>query len=250
MPKAKNGDISIYYEVVGSGPPLILHHGLGGWGGAWREPDYVGALENDYKLILMDARGHGKSDKPHDPESYHMENRAGDVTAVLDDLGISKTHYLGYSYGGRIGFEVAKCAPERVLSLIIGGAGAKGRNPDTPNPTRQLLEAGPEAAVAMFEQAGPISDEFKAGLRANDYQALLAIIDSPSLDLEGDMPKMTMPFLLYAGENDPAFGAMQEAGKMLPHATFISLPGIDHLRGLMEINLVLPHIKKFLAQVR
>ncbi len=251
MPKAKNGDINIYYEVEGEGPPLVLHHGVTMRLDGWRELGYVDGLKNDYQLILVDARGHGKSDKPHDPSAYTMEHRIGDVTAVLDDLGISSAHFFGYSYGGQIGFELAKYAPERAKSLIIGGAGAEGRKPDDPTSLGiiQLLEAGPEALVAVVEQSVPLSPDMKAGLMANDFKALVAILKSPWPDLEGDLPVMTMPFLLFAGESAPDFPAMQEAGRLLPDATFFSLPGLDHFQAYFRSDLVLPHVKEFLARV-
>ena len=249
MPYANNNGINIYYEVEGEGPPLVLHHGLTGFLESWRDLGYVDSLRNDYRLILMDARGHGKSDKPHEPEAYTMEHRVGDVTAVLDDLDISSAHFYGYSYGGRIGFELAKLAPERVRSLIIGGAGVRGMNPDFAKEMIQLLEAGPEAIVAVFEQAGPISADMKARLLANDCEALIAISKSPWPDLEDDLPSMPMPFFLFAGESDPAFPTIEEASKRLPDVTYVPLPGLDHIQAASRSDLVLPHIKEFLARV-
>ena len=77
MPYTKNGDVNIYYEVEGEGPPLVMLHGLTSSLEGWRESGYIDALKDDYQLILMDARGHGKSDKPHDPAMYISENLVG-----------------------------------------------------------------------------------------------------------------------------------------------------------------------------
>jgi pimeloyl-ACP methyl ester carboxylesterase len=71
----------------------------------------------------MDARGHGKSDKPHEPEQYSMKHMTHDVVAVLDELGITRANFWGYSMGGRIGLALGKYAPDRFSSLIIGGSG-------------------------------------------------------------------------------------------------------------------------------
>lgn len=253
MPYAKKVDINIYYEVEGEGPPLVLHHGLTGSLESWREYGYVDALRNEYQLILMDARGHGKSDKPHDPEAYSMEHRVGDVTAVLDDLNFSSAHFFGFSYGGRIGLELAKFVPERMRSMIIGGSGPQRGDPSAPNPVLQLLEAGPEAMIALFEQTEPLSAERKARILANDFEALIAIVNSlsPKPDLVDDLPGMTMPFLVFAGEADELNPQeeLKEVYKNLPDATFFTLPGLDHGQSWSRSDLVLPHIKEFLARV-
>ncbi len=251
MTYVNNNGVRIHYQVEGAGSPLVLHHGLTGSLEDWREFGYVDSLKSDYQLILLDARGHGASDKPHDPEAYAMEHRVSDVTAVLDDLSISSAHFFGYSYGGRVGLEFAKLAPERARSLIIGGSGPKEQSPNDPHPVLELLEAGPEALVAAFEQSGPVSPGWSARLLANDFEALIAILKSGRPSLEDELSGMTMPFLVYAGESDalnPHTGA-KEYAKHLPNATFFSLPGLDHIQGMTRSDLVLPHVQKFLTQV-
>ncbi len=79
-------------------------------------------MKNDYQLILVDARGEGDSDKPYDPDAYRIELMVKDILSVLDDLGLEKMHYMGYSSSGDLGYGVARLAPERCYSLIIGGA--------------------------------------------------------------------------------------------------------------------------------
>ena len=73
-------------------------------------------------MVLLDARGHEASDKPHDPAAYGLLNHVADVLAILEALQLSKAHFFGYSMGGLIGFGLAKYAPGRVESLVIGGA--------------------------------------------------------------------------------------------------------------------------------
>ena len=251
MPFADNNGVRIHYQVEGEGPPLVLHHGLAGTLENWRHLGYVEELKRDYQLILMDARGHGASDKPHDPEAYSIEHRVSDVVAVLDDLDIGSAHFFGYSMGGSIGFRFAKFAAERARSLIIGGASASGRDPNVPHPFLGPLEAGPEALVAWFEQSGPVSVEFRDQLLANDFEALIASVIVPQRGIEDDLPGMTMPILLYVGENDDGASpmAVQENANRLPNATFVSLPGLDHFQAGRRSDLVLPHVKKFLARV-
>src|SRR5215475_3637443 len=121
MPYAKNGNIRIHYEVEGHGPTLVLQHGFTHSLKRWYLHGYVESLRNDYELVLIDARGHGGSDKPHDPSAYTLAQRAGDVVAVLDDLGRATAFFWGYSMGGRVGFGLAKYAPERIAAFVLGG---------------------------------------------------------------------------------------------------------------------------------
>lgn len=251
MPYAKNGDINIYYEVEGDGPPLVMLHGLMGSLESIRESGYIDALKDDYQIILMDARGHGKSDKPHDPAMYIGEIIVSDVIAVLDSLGIETTNFFGYSYGGGIAFECAKYAPQRMKSLIVGGAGARHPPPEMLKGNIKLFEAGMAALVAAREQTGPISPGVKARMLANDCGALVAICKAigSSPAIEDDLPSMNMPFLLFVGESDAAFPGVEETSKLLPDATFISFPGLDHIQAGSRLDLVIPHIKEFLSRV-
>jgi pimeloyl-ACP methyl ester carboxylesterase len=99
----------------------VLQHGFTDSLESWYEFGYVSALKPDYRLILLDARGHGGSEKPHEPAAYEDQLNVADILAVLDTLHIATAHFFGYSMGGWIGFALAKYAPERVSSLIIGG---------------------------------------------------------------------------------------------------------------------------------
>lgn len=153
MPYVNNQGVRIHYEVVGAGPPLVLHHQTFGSLESWQDFGYLNALKRDRQLILMDARGHGASDKPHDPSAYSLPLRVGDVTAVLDDLGIGQTDYFGYSLGGWIGFGLARCAPLRLRSLILGGAHPYAENMQV---FRDMMPQDPGAFIAMLEKVfGP-----------------------------------------------------------------------------------------------
>ena len=83
---AVNKGVRIHYEIVSSGPPLVLQHGWANSLEYWRDFGYTEVLKKDYKLILIDARGHGKSDIPKNPEVYDTSFMAYDVIAVLDHL--------------------------------------------------------------------------------------------------------------------------------------------------------------------
>ena len=85
MPRVDNKGISIHYRVEGNGPPLVLGHGITDSSDVFYERGYVAALKANYRLVLIDARGHGQSDKPHEPLSYASEKVSSDIVSVLDD---------------------------------------------------------------------------------------------------------------------------------------------------------------------
>ena len=122
MPYASNGDVRIHYEVEGDGAPLVLHHGFAGCGEDWRDFGLAEVLRRSHRLIILDGRGTGASDKPHDPTACGIAARVADVTAVLDQMGLADAHFYGQSYGGWIGWCVALHAPDRLRSLIVSGA--------------------------------------------------------------------------------------------------------------------------------
>jgi pimeloyl-ACP methyl ester carboxylesterase len=249
MSHAVNRGVRIHYEVVGRGPTLVLHHGLTSTLDDWHELGYVDALKESFELVLLDARGHGRSDKPHDPDAYAPALRVGDVTAVLDQLEIGHAHFLGYSYGGRVGLELALLHPGRVRSLVIGGAGPNGRAADDPNTTLRVLETGHDALIGLFEKSAPVSPAFRERLRAADLAALVALAGKPRDCLDDQVPRVVMPTLVYCGDLDGGHAKHRAFAGRLPNGLFASLPGLDHVQTFRRSDLVVPHVKRFLAEV-
>lgn len=253
MQHVDNKGISIHYEVQGEGPPLVLMHGFGVSLEVWSQRGYVEALKNDHQLVLIDGRGFGASDKPHDPEAYKMALRVADVVAVLDALSVSKAHYLGHSMGGWIGWSIAKYAPERFYTLIIGGASPYGSLPEGEEWSfLELLKKGKEVFLAAGERVfGPRwTPELKAIISANDPEALIAVLSvQEELGIEDILPTIMLPCLLIGGEEDPLHAGAERCAKRMPNATCVTLPNLDHIEAECRTDLVLPHICQFLAEV-
>jgi pimeloyl-ACP methyl ester carboxylesterase len=266
MPFAINNGIKIHYQVEGKGPPLMLVHGFGGSLSNWIESGYTEGLSKDHRLILVDVRGFGESDKPHDSSDYAFQYLVADLIAILDKLKIDKTDYFGYSMGGRIGFRIPIYAPQCFNSLIIGGAaypikGEEDSKDDALVFINQTLEAAIKEApqkpmeyfVAVFEKRmGSLSQSRKSIFLANDPLALQASIRafrgvvSPK---SGEvLPKIALPVLLFVGEADPRFPTIKECALRIPGARFVSLPGLDHVQAGARAELILPHIKIFLDE--
>jgi len=266
MPYANNQGVKIHYQVEGQGAPLVLLHGLSETCEIWRIASYVESLKKEYTLILVDARGHGDSDKPHDSEAYTMKLMASDVVAVLDDLKVSKAHFLGYSMGGWIGFGVAKYSAHRFHSLIIGGMHPYARTNQSwdkwltayRNAFSNDSVDKSEKLALVEEWLGPTAakmPEWKAYaqrvLAANDWEAFLALVSRDwGRGFDDVLPTMTMPVMLYVGETDSFYSGVRECAKSIPNAAFISFPGLGHTDVEARKDLVLPHISKFLKKVR
>ena len=215
----------------------------------WYEFGYVDALKGDYRLILVDARGHGQSDKPQDPSAYGLEKRVADVTSVVDAMGVAKAHFWGYSMGGWIGFGMAKYAPDRVDRLVIGGSHPYARDQSS---VREFLQAhvgdsNDEFISALENSFGSrVSAARKARLGAVDREAWLA----PSQDrpeLSDILAGMRMPTCLYAGDADALFPQTKAVRQLIPGAVFISLPGLTHPGAFQKRDLVLPRVVDFLG---
>lgn len=111
--------VKIRYVTAGEGEPIVLLHGWMSDASMWGRLDTNPATE-EFLLIAVDLRGHGKSDKPHDPEQYGPE-MAEDVVRLLDHLELKKAHLVGYSMGAIVAGKIAATHPDRVLSVVYGG---------------------------------------------------------------------------------------------------------------------------------
>jgi pimeloyl-ACP methyl ester carboxylesterase len=248
MPTAINNGVGIYYQVEGNGLPLVLHIGGLGRLEAWYQTGFVDALKDDYTLILLDPRGQGRSDKPHDPGDYSLSARVDDVISVLDDIGVQKAHFLGNSMGGHIGFAIGVYRPDRFNSLIIGGT-----HPYEPfsmsDEEIALLRRGMPAFVEAWEQEhGPAPPAAREHWLENDGQAfaayLLASRQYPNLGEH--LHSITLPTLIYCGSEDEVLAKAKQAAEAMPHASFVGLEGFDHLTVLRNgATVLVPHIRAF-----
>jgi pimeloyl-ACP methyl ester carboxylesterase len=127
MPFATNAidDHRIYFEDDGgAGTPVVVLGGFLDPLDLVRDAPIARALDErreEFRLVFVDHRGHGRSDKPHDPPSYAIHLRVADTVAVIDELGIPRAGFVGISWGGRLCFGIGASAPDRVRSLVVIG---------------------------------------------------------------------------------------------------------------------------------
>lgn len=118
MPILHCNGISLNYETYGEGEPLVLISGLGGDSTFWSLS--LECLASEFRVIVFDTRGIGKTEAPKEP--YSMELMADDLAALLDTLQISTTNLLGFSMGGNIALTFALKYPNRVSKLILAAS--------------------------------------------------------------------------------------------------------------------------------
>jgi pimeloyl-ACP methyl ester carboxylesterase len=263
MPYASNAldGTGVYFEDDGGdGAAVVLHGGFLDSVADVRESNIAQALPaGEFRLIYVDHRGLGLSDKPHDVECYAMPLRVADAVAVLDQLGIDRAHFIGMSWGGRLGFGIGEHAPERVLSLVIGGQQPYAW-PDSPL-TRAVSEGlvaartdGMEGLVQALEAFWGV--RFPGTQRArwldNDPAALeaawtVALAEGAiSESLRGWQARC----LIFMGAGDVDFvDQARRAADEIPRAEFILLEEADHYAAhTSQDELVLDAVLRTLRQ--
>lgn len=255
MPFAENTGTKIHYHVVGNGQDLVMLHGFTSSISHWDVTGYVKLLSQQYRLILIDARGHGQSDKPHNVESYKLKTRVNDVTAVLDSLGVGRTHFHGYSMGGRIGFGMLIYATKRLNSMIIGGMHpyvGVDQEAVVSRWSNLLSEGSMETVVSKIEnKSGPMPPSHRARFLNNDPKALYASINAMTdmQEVAGAITGHRIPFLMYVGEVDEYYEGVRKFSDSTQGCRLVTFPGLGHLQVSRESEKVVPHIKSFLAEI-
>ena len=248
MPYVNNQGINIYFETAGQGEPIIFHHGNGNCLKDWYTLGFVEELANNFQLVLVDSRGYGKSDKPHDPAAYSLQNRVDDSIAVLDKLGIEKAHCLGASVGAAMCFLLAKYYPSRFKSYIFATPYFIQFN----NDIKQALLQGPEAYVARLENRHNCkidNETIRQTFLANDTKALWAANSSEWFDYRDYIKYINVPSLIYAGAKEESVPLLTDLAKQLPNCQINIVPNADHVKMYWDSKLVAPIIKNFIMQL-
>lgn len=225
MPFSVHRGQRLHYTVDGAGPLLVLQHGLLMSAESWKQAGIVDGLAQHFRVACIDSLGHGLSDKPSDPALYGQQQRAGDIVAVIDDLGSERAHLVGHSMGAWMAVGVAKYHRRRLSSLVLGGWDVvNGLPPTSKGPIRfeGFMKFARRASPRLLEWIMP---EYEPGVRAC-FDALG--------ELEGARDAVVaagMPVMIWEGQGDPAHEQRKAfAGANGLH--FLSTAG-DHLGMLL-----------------
>ncbi len=217
----------------GSGPdrgePIVLVHGFASNHAVnWLNTGWVKALAADgRKVIALDNRGHGQSERLHDPAAYAAPIMAQDVLGLMDHLGIGRADVMGYSMGARISAFLALAHPERLRSLLLGGLGIKLVDGVGLPPTiAEAMEAG-----SLADLTDPVQRMFRSFAEAtgSDLAAMAACIRGSRQTLsEAEVRSIALPTLVSVGTADTVAGPAAPLAALLPQGEVLDIPGRDH----------------------
>lgn len=239
---ATSDGLRIHFECFGAGKPLVLVHG---WGAElnrnWIETGWVDALKDKRRLIAIDVRGHGQSDKPHDADSYSYEAMSHDVLAVMDHLRIEKADLMGYSMGSYMGAWLLGHHADRFTSMILGGIGDETE--ESKSACTLIAEVLREPDPAKI--TNPTGRLYRAYVDANPYNTDREALAVSALKMwpEGypatiggeGLSRTTIPVLIVNGTNDhPYIDTMGAIVSAIPGSKVVRLEGKDHLGAVTD----------------
>jgi pimeloyl-ACP methyl ester carboxylesterase len=259
MPEVESGGVRISYDAVGEGRPLVLLHGWCCDRSWWTEPGYVDELRSDHRLVNVDIRGSGASDKPHEAAAYTANTLASDMFAVADAEGLDRFAIWGQSYGGRIAWMTAAAAPERVPAIVTSGfwdpRPLPEKSAEIDGWDEALRHGGTSELVDRFriDMGETFDREFPRWaqdviLRA-DPEALLAsrrVRATWNGIPEEDLASFPVPALLIAGELEDEDDDAAKVAATIPKGQSLRLPGLGHGGASAASALTIPTARAFL----
>lgn len=259
------GGVRIRYVDHGAGLPVVLVHGFtANIERSWIETGVLPDLARDYRVIALDLRGHGRSDKPRDPRAY--DELGLDVIRLLDHLDISRAHVVGYSLGGIIVAKLLTTHPRRFLSAVLGAAayrrGQSERNDRAAEAAAREIEAGVYRALvvstAPTDEPAPSEEAIRARSRqiatVNDLFAHAALMRARRalLVTDAEIAAVRVPAVAVVGDVDPALPRVKAMQAVWPGLELQIVPGAAHptvhQRGLPRRSEFVAAIRKRIAR--
>jgi pimeloyl-ACP methyl ester carboxylesterase len=213
--------------------PIILLHGFASTHAVnWLFTQWVKTLTEDgRRVVLLDSRGHGNSEKLYDPRTYDLTIMAEDVLRLMDHLGLQRPDLMGYSMGARIATHFALRHPDRLRSLILGGIGVNLI--EEPGLMEGLAEAMEAERIEDIDD--PMLKIFRgfAESTRSDLSALAACARGAQQPIEPrDLARIETPTLICVGTRDEVAGDPHPLGSLIRDVEIVDIPGRDHNRAV------------------
>jgi len=225
--------VEIAYEVIGHGRPILLIHGFASNANVnWRDTGWVHKLEQaGRRVILIDNRGHGASEKLYDVEDYGAPLMAADAVALLNHLGLARVDVMGYSMGARITAFMTINHGNFVDRAIFAGLGINMvKGVGDPEPVAQALEA---ENIDDIANAGARMFRLFAEQTKSDLKALAACMRSSRQKITPtQLATVKAPVLVAVGTDDGIAGSASELCSLIPAAQVLDIPGRDHMKAV------------------
>ena len=253
MHKFNSDSVEIAFDDQGKGDPVLLIHGFASNGRVnWVNPGWVKTLlDGGFRVITIDNRGHGESEKLYNPDLYSAPDMAEDARRLLDHLAIKRAHVMGYSMGARIAAFLVISHPSRVGAAVFAGLAS-----------RMITGVGGGAEIARGLEASSLLDVTDVTARAfrifaeqtrGDLKALAACIKSSRAKITEEMlANIKKPVLVVIGEKDDVSGDIGPLLAAIPGATGVTLPNRNHMSAVgdkMYKEAVLTFLKDHLLQI-
>ncbi len=241
MATFESGGLTLAYDDIrpaGSenGCVALIHGFAASRTETWRRLGWYGAFERKgYRAVALDLRGHGESDKPHDPAAYARADMAGDILALMDHLDLRRVDLMGYSLGAHLALALALARPERIANLILGGVGARllPGGAAAISGSMTLAEAMRADDPSLIDDPIPRGFRQFADIQGEDRLALAACAEgkgaAPSL---ADLAGLAVPTVVIAGARDTIAGDPTPLAAAIPGATSVALPACDHFSAI------------------
>ncbi|MBK7580044.1 MAG: alpha/beta fold hydrolase [Myxococcales bacterium] len=243
--------VRLHFTDEGDGTPVILLHGFAVNADLnWRLVGLTQSLAKYRRVVALDLRGHGLSDKPHDPAEYGAL-MAEDVVALLDHLKIQRAHVVGYSLGGIIALKLAVAHPERLLSVSPLGAGWE--DPDDSDFVRAM--GGIADALESGRGVPPLSGSLggarkRPGLLHTTWVRVMTrhLNDGPALGAmvrglgglilgRNELETIAVPVCSIVGSADPMLLGVERMRGAVPDHTIHVIEGADHIQAVRRPEL-------------
>lgn len=241
----------IAYDVIGNGSPIVLLHGGGHTRQNWHDAGYVSRLRSSFKVITIDIRGNGESDKPTDKMSYSTTKHCEDILAVVDACNIEYFTICGFSYGGNIGRYMAAQSTRVAKFIMIGipfGLGASGDFRQSIDNFQNHWAPIIQALANGTLDDKSLSTEDQDRLQGGNILLSLAW-RSAMLEWKSIEPKdLLCPTLWLVGSNNAVASTSIEKYKTLLNSSKVSVQivgGLTHEQEFTEIDKVFPFIFDF-----
>ncbi|RST86967.1 alpha/beta hydrolase [Aquibium carbonis] len=230
MPSFHHDGLDLAFIDEGEGDPVLLIHGFASSMLVnWIGPGWVKTLRDaGYRVVALDNRGHGQSQKSYDPEDYRPARMAADAAALLDHLGIDQAHLMGYSMGARICAFTALAYPHKVATLVFGGLGiGMVEGVGDWDPIARALSA--EDPASITDARGKMFRAFADQTRSDRKALAACIATSRDLVSEADAARITQPTLVAVGTTDDIAGSPDLLAGLMPDAEAFAIEGRDHM---------------------